>query len=298
MSDIYKKKLHQSNYHNAYKPGDKVVLEVRFSSDGKTYCYDAESESYYPGDKVLVKVAEGFKDVTVYSAYYYDPEDYPFTTLPLKRIEARLQQKNRSYSTNANGRSYQTIKSEALPPAVKKNPEKQQPSEVETTQYNYRSQASPNKPGPNKILIAFVVLAIIGILQGPTWYKNYVDSQPLDKSEIIGTWHNYEDVHFKDDYTFTVDTVHYLTGKWEIVSNTDNLIQLRYYVTDSQLDSYNDEYQYEMDGYIATKEDVLEWETEACAYEIPPEGVYRYKRSDKRLIITDDYIDYYLYRPR
>ena len=55
------------------------------------------------------------------------------------------------------------------------------------------------------------------------------------------------------------------------------------------------EHAYELlleEGYIASKEDVLEWELE-YAEDLPPEGTYKFKRSDNRLIYVD-YDDYYL----
>ena len=293
MSDLYKQKIHQSKYHNVYKQGDKVVVVVHFSNGGKTYCYDADPGRYFPGDKVLVKVDEGYKDVTVDAAYYYNPEDYPFTSFPLKRIEARLRQDNYTAWPKT------TSKSSNKDKTISRNETKaiDVSGDISAIEHHdYASQSYNVKTGINKKLIVLAIIVIIGILQGPTWYRNHVDSKPLDKSEIIGTWHGYENVHFRDDNTFTVDTVYFLTGEWEIVNKDENFIKLNYYVTENQLDSYNEEYQYEMDGYLATKEDVLEWEEEACASEIPPEGIYKFKRSDNRLILVDDYGDYYLYR--
>lgn len=100
-----------------------------------------------------------------------------------------------------------------------------------------------------------------------------------------------QEIDFKSDHSAEIKGSDYLSGKWEISSETDQTIRLRYFVTDYQLDLYNEEFSYEMDGYIATKDDVLEWETEYNE-ELPPEGVYRFKRSTNRLIYSD--WDYYL----
>ena len=49
MGDLYKSRLNNSLHHSSYRPGDRVVLEVRFPAGDKTYCYDADPGIYYPG---------------------------------------------------------------------------------------------------------------------------------------------------------------------------------------------------------------------------------------------------------
>ena len=98
MGDLYKSRLNNSLHHSSYRPGDRVVLEVRFPTGDKTYCYDADPGIYYPGDKVFVNVNDGYKDVTVVKAYYFDNHEYPFYTLPLKSIAGRANDTDYSYS--------------------------------------------------------------------------------------------------------------------------------------------------------------------------------------------------------
>ena len=298
MSDLYKKRLSESVYHSSYRQGDRVVLEVQFPQGGKTYCYDADPGTYHPGDKVFVKVKEGYKDVTVYQAYYYDSDDYPFYSLPLKNIEGRANDTDYSYSTRTKGKSEEKLsntktRDNYLTEAPLQNDDHIQ-REVEKEKAHYYGNKSNDKPRSNKLLIALIVIAIVGVLQGPTWYRNYLDSQPLYNADIVGMWkseYGIQDIDFNSDHTAYVHGEDYLTGKWEIASDSDQTIQLHYYVTDDQLDLYNEEFSYEMDGYIATKEDVLEWETEYNE-DLPPDGVYQFRRSANRLIYLDG--DYYL----
>lgn len=306
MSDLYKKRLNEAPYHSTYQPGDRVVLEVRFPQGGKTYCYDAPPGIYYPGDKVFVKVSEGYKDVTVYKAYYYESADYPFYTLPLKSIEGRADDTNYARTTRIkyktaekthdtdsknDNRKEENRTTETL--SKLDNPVYKEGTSVKAGSYN--SYRSSEKSKSRKYLIALIIIAIVGILQGPTWYRNYIDSKPLYNSDIVGTWkseYGMQEVVFSSDHSAKVKGEDYLTGKWEIVSESQQTIRLHYIVTDSQLDQYNEEYYYDMDGYIATKEDVLEWEME-YADDLPPEGIYTFKRSNNRLI-CNDYYDYYL----
>ena len=298
MSDLYKKRLNNSLYHSSYQPGDRVVLEVLFPQGGKTYCYEADPGIYHPGDKVFVKVNEGYKDVTVYKAYYYGSDDYPFYTLPLKSIEGRANDTDYSYSTRTKCKTPEKtndakVRENHTNETLSNNSNRVQ-KEATPRKAQYQSYESNNKPKSNKLLIALIVIVIVGVLQGPTWYRNYLDSQPLYNADIVGMWkseYGIQDVYFNSDHSADVKGEEYLTGKWEIASESDHTIRLRYAVTDYQLDLYNEEFSYEMDGYIATKEDVLEWETEYNE-DLPPEGVYQFRRSANRLIYLDG--DYYL----
>ena len=85
-SDIYKQLLNNALSHPEYMPGDKVVLEVRFSGRGKTYCYTADSGIYIPGEKMLVNVDDSYKPVTIVSLHYFYPNNYPFNTLRIKKL--------------------------------------------------------------------------------------------------------------------------------------------------------------------------------------------------------------------
>lgn len=301
MSDLYKKRLNDSLYHSSYSPGDRVVLEVRFTQGGKTYCYDAAPGVYYPGDKVFVKVNEGYKDVTVYKAYYYDSADYPFDTLPLKSIEGLADDTEYIYSTRTKDKPAEksnVIKTKSNNEYITENfsyncDHACNEGATETAQYNSSSSYN-DKPKSRKILIAFIIIAIVGVLQGPTWYRNYLDSQPLYNADIAGTWkseYGIQEIDFNSDHSAKVKGEDYFIGKWEIVSESDQTINLHYIVSEHQLDLYNEKFSCEMDGYIATKEDVLEWETEYYD-DLPPEGIYQFRRSTNQLIHLDG--DYYL----
>ena len=298
MGDLYKSRLNNSLHHSSYRPGDRVVLEVRFPAGDKTYCYDADPGIYYPGDKVFVKIKDGYKDVTVVKAYYFDNHDYPFYTLPLKSIAGRANDTDYSYSSSTKGKvpekTNDTKAIDILTSEILSNKDDRVQEEAAPEKTQYRSYESNEKPKSNKLLIALIIVAIIGVLQGPTWYRNYLDSQPLYNTDLVGMWeseYGSQEIDFKSDHSAEIKGSDYLSGKWEISSETDQTIRLRYFVTDYQLDLYNEEFSYEMDGYIATKDDVLEWETEYNE-ELPPEGVYRFKRSTNRLIYSD--WDYYL----
>ena len=309
-----------SDSHSDYRPGDKVVLQVVFSKGGKIYCYTANSGRYYSGEKMLVWTDGKYTPVTIVMVHYFYPEDYPFTQLRLKKaIRMEDQSKNKSSSTR---KTYAKAKKpekkkpdwlleedeeEAYQSNLYKNTSVERSSQTAEANYKsstarsegsnnyYGSSSNADKPKSHKFLIALIIIAAIGLFQGPTWYENYLNSKPLYNSDIVGTWtseYGMRNVVFSSDHSAKVRGEDYLTGKWEIASESQQTIRLHYTVTDSQLDQYNEDFYYDMDGYIATKEDVLEWELE-YADDLPPEGTYRFKRSDNRLINTD-YDDYYL----
>lgn len=297
-----------------------MVLQVVFSKGGKIYCYTADSGRYYSGEKMLVWTDGKYTPVTIVMVHYFYPEDYPFTQLRLKKaVRMEDQSKNKGSSTRkTNAKAKKTEKKkpdwlleedeeEAYQSNLYKNTSAERSSQTADARYypsttgskgsnNYfGSSSNTDKPKSHKFLIALIIIAAIGLFQGPTWYENYINSKPLYNSDIVGTWtseYGMRDVVFSSDHSAKVRGEDYLTGKWEIASESQQTIRLHYTVTDSQLDQYNEDFYYEMDGYIATKEDVLEWEME-YADDLPPEGTYWFKRSDNRLI-NSDYDDYYL----
>ena len=328
MSSKYLELLLSSDSHSDYRPGDKVVLQVVFSRGGKIYCYTADSGKYYSGEKMLVWTDGKYTPVTIVMVHYFYPEDYPFTQLRLKKA---IRKEDRTKRTAYNSTKVAaTTKSKAKKPEKKKPDwllEENEEDAYKSTLYRnsptikssltVKSNESANnsisytrpvgstnsqissdstyKPKSHKMLIALIIIAAIGLFQGPTWYSNYLDKKPLYNSDVVGTWepeYGAQDVVFSSDHSVNVRGEDYLTGKWEITSESQQTIRLYYIVTDSQLDKYNEDFYYEMEGYIASKEDVLEWELE-YAEDLPPEGTYKFKRSDNRLIYVD-YDDYYL----
>lgn len=84
MSNIYQELLNSSKSHATYHAGDIVVLEVCFANSNKTYCYTADSDTYWPGEKMYVNVNDSGKTVTIEKVHYFSPSDYPFHTIPIK----------------------------------------------------------------------------------------------------------------------------------------------------------------------------------------------------------------------
>ena len=85
--DAFSQILHDNPPRTEYREGDIVVLNVKFSPDGHTYCYRAKDDVYKPGDIVEVKVSGAPKAVTVDSVGYYNKEEYPFDVVKLNYVE-------------------------------------------------------------------------------------------------------------------------------------------------------------------------------------------------------------------
>jgi len=69
-----------------HRCGDIVVLNVRFSYKGNTYCYISKDDVYKPGDLVKVSVRGEIKVVTVDSVGYYSESEYPFEGVGLNTV--------------------------------------------------------------------------------------------------------------------------------------------------------------------------------------------------------------------
>ena len=318
-SDIYKQLLNNSLSHPEYTPGDKVVLEVRFSGRGKTYCYTADSGIYMPGEKMLVKVDDSYKPVTIVNVHYFYPNNYPFNTLQIKKA-VRADSDYTPVKATAKKTAKKHVKEERkLPdwllegddeiyetPAITKTPKapaenksypSYQPKTTSAASYGsrYSSSYDSSQSKSKKWLIILAIIFAIGIFQGPTWYRNYVNSKPLVNNEILGHWNGYNDIEFYRDGTFKSAYMQFLTGKWEVQSAGDNTIRLWYCVTPAQAEAYNNEFYYDLEGDTANREDILEWELDELDGDIPPEGIYRFMRKENRLeYIEDD--DCYFYR--
>lgn len=148
---------------------------------------------------------------------------------------------------------------------------------------NY-SNTSYNRQTNWKAII--IVAAILAIIFYPSIKEKYTNSSPLDINEIIGKW-GADEIYFDSDFTADVSGSDYLTGNWEIVSEDQKTIRLWYTATDEQVYRYTQDHLEEMEGYEATKEDVLEWELEYDP-SVPPEGIYRFDRNEQRLY-CDEY---------
>lgn len=84
--EAFAKVLREHPPRRVYKPGDIVILEVRFGLNTKTYCYISKDDIYSPGDLVEVRVQGELKVVTVESVGYYSEAEYPFRDLQLNTI--------------------------------------------------------------------------------------------------------------------------------------------------------------------------------------------------------------------
>lgn len=69
-----------------YRRGDIVVLNVKFSYNGNTYCYLSKDDVYQSGDLVKVMVRGELKVVTVDSVGYYSEEEFPFRGVGLNTV--------------------------------------------------------------------------------------------------------------------------------------------------------------------------------------------------------------------
>ena len=78
--------LRRNPPRDEYRKGDIVVLNVRFTYSGHTYCYISKDDVYEPGDLVEVKVRGESKVVTVDSVGYYSKEEYPFEGVGLNTV--------------------------------------------------------------------------------------------------------------------------------------------------------------------------------------------------------------------
>ena len=85
--DAFSQILHENPPRSEYREGDIVVLNVKFSYTGHTYCYRAKDNVYKPGDLVEVTVSGMPKVVTVESVGYYSEDEYPFDIVPLNYVE-------------------------------------------------------------------------------------------------------------------------------------------------------------------------------------------------------------------
>ena len=85
--DAFSQILHEHPPRTEYHDGDIVVLNVKFNSNGHTYCYRAKDDVYKPGDIVKVKVSGETKAVTVESVGYYSEDEYPFDVVQLNYVE-------------------------------------------------------------------------------------------------------------------------------------------------------------------------------------------------------------------
>ena len=84
--EAFAKVLREHPPRRSRKPGDIVILEVRFGLSANTYCYISKDDIYSPGDLVEVKVQGQSKVVTVESVGYYSEKEYPFKDLHLNTI--------------------------------------------------------------------------------------------------------------------------------------------------------------------------------------------------------------------
>ena len=84
--EAFSKLLREHPPRRERKPGDIVILEVRFGLNANTYCYISKDDIYSPGDLVEVRVQGENKVVTVESTGYYSEEEYPFKDLKLNTI--------------------------------------------------------------------------------------------------------------------------------------------------------------------------------------------------------------------
>lgn len=85
--DAFSQILHDNPPRTEYRDGDIVVLNVKFSPSGHTYCYRTNDDVYKPGDVVEVRVSGVPKAVTVDSVGYYSKEEYPFDVVQLNYVE-------------------------------------------------------------------------------------------------------------------------------------------------------------------------------------------------------------------
>ena len=157
-----------------------------------------------------------------------------------------------------------------------------------------RDHANTNKRyNKTKIAVGLsIALIIVVFLFGPTIYTEYINSQPIYKDDIVGTWYEYEnsdsEIQINIDDTLYLSCTDYFMGTWEILDRNSQTISLKYIVFDTQAKRYNNDFEYELDGVEATTEEVLEFEQEAHEGEFPPEGVYRYDRSKDALFLVED----------
>ena len=268
MNDIYKQRLNASQYHKEYRNGDKVVLEVRFTSNGKTYCYEADSEPYYPGEKVMVDTTESYKDVAIYSVYYYKKEDYPFYSLPLKKIVRKLDDAEPTKKTATKPYIETAVEDFSLEKVVDKSPLRDKDSDTlpdasaDVQNYKPNSSQYQQKRNPWHIL---VIIALLIVFFGPTIRKSIINSSPLDTGDVLGVWSNYDgSMTFHGDGSFSYGS-NGVGGSWRIIDAENNEITIHYSLSKDAIEDYNEmmfedipELYNDTDGQGFTEEEIID----------------------------------------
>ena len=306
MGNIYQELLHSAASHNYYNYGDRVVLEVCFANSYKTYCYSAPSGEYEPGQLALVWTDNGLVPVTIERAHYFSESEYPYKSVKLKSIENVIDE-NEWVDDWKEKPKTRTVSSQKVIAEKKldKKPETERLAQQSSNNESInKSDFSPKQSEHNNPLKAiFIIVLIIGVFLGPGWYEEYstykINSQQLIPSEITGKW---TDASFNKNNTMDV-SFEYVTGKWEIVSSEQNLLRISYFITDEQLARFTDEYVNEvygtdeyyeyLEGYAPDRTWVMDVAEELYYDSIPPTGIYEYKRSENRLVYSEN-PDYYL----
>ena len=116
---------------------------------------------------------------------------------------------------------------------------------------------------------------------------------PLQESEVVGDYGAFE----CDDENSVWSKCPYVTIGWEVTDPDSHTVKFTYSIEDDNIESYDEDYwqEYHEAGF-ENPEDALEeyFDDIIDDYEVPPEGYYRYERSENKLVYEEDSsIEYY-----
>ena len=120
-------------------------------------------------------------------------------------------------------------------------------------------------------------------------------SGPISDSEVSGDYGAFE----LDDsgvVELEGDRGKYVSSSWEITDAENGIVTFKYEITDDNIECYDEDFwtEYHEEGF-ENPEDALEEHFEEIieGYDVPPEGDYKYDRSEEKLVSVDYDTEYY-----
>ena len=149
-----------------------------------------------------------------------------------------------------------------------------------------------NKSEKQRVIKWVLLGSLILVLIVAIAYRTQINQRLLDPSEIYGNWVTGTDyiddyMSFKDDNTVRFSFTNQLQAKWEIEDEQKNIICLHYDMTDEQLAKFNEDHYQDFGDEELTKEETIELLREQYSDRLPPEGQYRFVRTENHLVPSE-----------
>ena len=133
-------------------------------------------------------------------------------------------------------------------------------------------------------MLIIVIIIIIAVLFGPSYYRKYVNNKTIQQSDIVGEWSgSIPDINLESDGSVIPLGSSAFHGDWEIINADSQLVRINLYMTDSDYETALDMYGGWEDAY-PTNEELYDMVFE----DLFKEKVFRYIRTEDKLYSIED----------